>query len=186
MLRQQIKEGTKLGSLAASYVLNGELLPDNLITRVVVSHLDQTGWLVPSANWLLDGFPRTAEQAKMLGGELSKVHCNLNLVVELDVPHDIILKRIENRFVHIPSGRIYNLEYNPPKVPGKDDVTGEPLSKRPDDNPEVFSKRLREYARTMAPLREFYAMKDILKTVSGETSDIIFPKLCKLIEEGKY
>lgn len=182
LLRQQIKDKTPLGSLAASYILEGKLLPDELITRLVKGHLSDAGWLSPQASWLLDGFPRTVEQATMLKSALAKSDTSLTMVVDLDVPESVILERIENRYVHVPSGRVYNLQYKPPKVPGKDDITGEPLTKRPDDTAEVFGKRLAEYHKTAAPLREFYAKRGILKTISGETSDIITPKLFQLIE----
>ena len=111
----------------------------------------------------------------------SKSKANLNLVVELDVDQRIILDRIEARWVHVPSGRVYNLDYNPPKVPFKDDVTGEPLLKREDDTAEVFQRRLDKYNQEIGPLKLFYADIGILSTVSGNTSDIIYPKLSKLI-----
>lgn len=182
LLRKEIKDKTKLGSLATSYILQGKLLPDDLVTRLITSHLAGSSCLSANSTWLLDGFPRTLNQAKILENELAKSNANLTLVVELDVPEEVILKRIENRYVHIPSGRIYNLQYNPPKIFGKDDITGEPLTKRPDDTIEVFNKRLTEYKSTVTPLKEYYAEKGMLKTISGETSDIIFPKLSKLIE----
>lgn len=182
LLRQQMKDKTRLGSLASSYILEGKLLPDELITRLVTQRLSSAGWLSPQASWLLDGFPRTEEQGRMLKSALAKHDTSLTMVVELDVPESVILERIENRFVHVPSGRVYNLQYKPPKVPGKDDVTGEPLTKRPDDTAEVFGKRLTEYHKTAVPLRKFYAERGILKKISGETSDIITPKLMKLIE----
>ncbi|EDO18459.1 hypothetical protein Kpol_1032p53 [Vanderwaltozyma polyspora DSM 70294] len=181
LLRQQIKDKTSLGVLASSYITKGSLIPDELITKLLISYLAENCWLTPKSSWLLDGFPRTVNQGQILDHKLSSSDVNLNLVVELDVPESVILDRIENRFVHVPSGRIYNLKYNPPKVPGRDDITGEPLTKRPDDNVEVFAKRLQEYKRLVEPLKEYYANKNVLKTVSGETSDIIFPKLCDLI-----
>lgn len=100
-----------------------------------------------NASWLLDGFPRTSTQAAVLDKTLSAHDAALNLLVRLDVPEEVILDRIENRWVHIPSGRVYNLTFNPPKVPGKDDITGDSLSKRPDDNPETF-KENRRISRT--------------------------------------
>ena len=124
---------------------------------------------------------RTTPQASALDELLKQHDASLNLVVELDVPESTILERIENRYVHIPSGRVYNLQYNPPKVPGLDDITGEPLTKRLDDTAEVFKKRLEEYNQTNEPLKEYYRSSGILSTVSGETSDIIFPKLLNLI-----
>lgn len=186
LLRQQIEGKTRLGSLATSYMAQGKLLPDDLITTLILSHLRQSEWLAPAASWLLDGFPRTADQARMLDHELAKARCAVNLVVELNVPKSVILERIENRYVHVPSGRIYNLQYNPPKVAGKDDITGEPLSKRIDDTVEVFSKRLDQYEKTVTPLRDYYNDRGILRTISGNTSDIIFPKLSKLIENQQY
>lgn len=188
LLRQEVKNNSEIGSVASKYISQGKLLPDELVTNVVVTHLAQSGWLSPRATWLLDGFPRTSTQAEILDKDLQNYDAELNLVVELDVPENVILERIENRYVHIPSGRVYNLEYNPPKVPGKDDVTGEPLTKRSDDTAEVFGKRLQEYKSTMAPLKQYYVNNGILQTVSGETSDIIFPKLYDLIKQkfGAY
>ncbi|QLQ82046.1 hypothetical protein HG537_0G03000 [Torulaspora globosa] len=183
LLRQQIQKKTPLGSLAASYIFEGKLLPDEVVTRLITTHLQEAGWLSPKATWLLDGFPRTLEQGKMLRTALSKYDTGLTLVVELDVPESVILERIENRYVHIPSGRVYNLQYKPPKVPGIDDITGEPLSKRSDDTAEVFKKRLDEYHRTVGPLKDFYAKRGLLKAVSGDTSDVITPKLFKLIDK---
>lgn len=103
------------------------------------------------------------------------------MVVELDVDQKVILERIEARWVHVPSGRVYNLDYNPPRVPFKDDITGEPLSKREDDTAEVFQKRLDQYNKEIGPLKDFYNNKDVLYKVSGSTSDVIFPKLSNLI-----
>lgn len=106
----------------------------------------------------------------------------MNFVVELNVPPEVILDRIANRWVH-PSGRVYNLQYNPPKVPFIDDVTGEPLVKRPDDNPKTFKVRLDNYFKELEPIKEYYQKKNILHTVTGETSDIIFPQLLELVEK---
>ncbi|CDO93344.1 unnamed protein product [Kluyveromyces dobzhanskii CBS 2104] len=181
LLRKQIELATPLGLKASSYISQGQLLPDSLITGVIGDELKSRDLLTSKASWLLDGFPRTVGQAGALDKYLSTHDAALNLVVELDVPHEVILNRIENRYVHVPSGRVYNLEYNPPKVAGKDDITGEPLSKRPDDTAEVFGKRLEQYKQTVTPLKEHYAKQGILSTVSGTTSDIIYPKLVTLI-----
>lgn len=86
-------------------------------------------------HYILDGFPRTLGQGQLLDAHLRARNSPLNLIVNLDVPDRVILGRIADRWVHLPSGRVYNLSYNPPKVPGRDDETGEPLTKRPDDNP---------------------------------------------------
>lgn len=180
VLRAQISQGTAIGKEAEKYIKNGGLVPDSTMVGLITEQLRQNNWLNQQSNWLLDGFPRTINQAT----ELSKIigrSADLNLVVELDVDQKVILDRIEARWVHVPSGRIYSLDYNPPKVPFKDDVTGEPLTKRADDTAEVFQKRLDKYNEEIGPLKEFYKKQGVLFTVSGNTSDIIYPKLENLI-----
>lgn len=183
ILRREIADNTELGKSASQYIAEGKLLPDKLMSNLVTKNLRDSKLLNAESSWLLDGFPRTLPQAKLLRGDLELAGANLNMVVELKVPESVILERIENRWVHVASGRIYNLQYNPPKTPGLDDITGEKLTKRPDDNPEVFQKRLDAYNETLKPLKEFYQELGILHTVEGETSDIIFPKLSKMIED---
>ncbi|KAK9237636.1 adenylate kinase-domain-containing protein [Lipomyces kononenkoae] len=180
ILRRHIRDGTEIGVLASSITSQGKLLPDNLMTKVVASELGRRRWLSPSMSWLLDGFPRTEAQANMLDAkELEPAHAGLNFVVELKVPEDVMVERIANRLVHVPSGRVYNLTYNPPKVPGHDDITGEPLTRRPDDDPEVFRKRIKEYRASTEPLLEYYSKTttNVLWSVAGETSDAIFERL---------
>lgn len=128
----------------------------------------------PSASFILDGFPRTAPQAQQLD-ELIPI----NLVVNIDTPADIIMDRICNRWVHEPSGRVYNTTFNPPKVEGLDDVTGERLSQRSDDTPEVWKARLATYKASSEPLLEHYDKMGVLVTCSGNSSDEITPKLLK-------
>lgn len=126
---------------------------------------------------------------------LKKLNQPLNLVINLQVPEEIILERImgmyttnrhfpltswlikfyADRWIHSPSGRVYNLSYNPPRIAGLDDVTGEPLTKRPDDNPEVFRVRMKQYKNMVKPLLDHYA--DISVTVQGNTSDEIYPQI---------
>ncbi|KAF2281253.1 adenylate kinase-like protein [Westerdykella ornata] len=132
----------------------------------------------PRASFILDGFPRTAAQASRLD-ELIPI----NLVVNIDTPSDIIIDRICNRWVHAPSGRVYNTTFNPPKVPGKDDITGEPLTRREDDDPEVWKARLKAFKETSEPLLEHYDKLGVLTTVSGNTSDEITPKILRELEQ---
>ncbi|KAF2460065.1 P-loop containing nucleoside triphosphate hydrolase protein [Lineolata rhizophorae] len=126
----------------------------------------------PSASFILDGFPRTASQASKIDDLIP-----INLVVNICTPKEIILDRICNRWVHEPSGRIYNTTFNPPKVPGKDDITGEPLTRRSDDDPEVWQARLKGFEETSLPLLEHYDKMGVLWTVKGNSSDEISPKL---------
>lgn len=182
-LRAEIARGTPLGTQVQEFMNNGALVPDETMLSVIGSELSERGWLNGKASWLLDGFPRTRGQAEELNKMLGKHDADLNLVVELDVDQNVILERIEARWIHTASGRVYNLDYNPPKTPFKDDLTGEALTKRSDDTAEVFQKRLDKYNEGLDVLRDFYEKKGIYRTVSGNTSDIIFPKLKKLVED---
>lgn len=178
LLRQHIAEQTDIGRLAEKVVASGGLLPDDVMLKVVSSKID----LLHNKHWILDGFPRTLGQGKLFDDHLKKQGTPLSLIVNLDVPDDVILSRISDRWVHLPSGRVYNLSYNPPKVAGHDDETGEPLTKRPDDNPEVFARRLQKFYASTAPLLEHYSAQVAhggtnLVTLRGSTSDEIWPHL---------
>jgi len=126
----------------------------------------------PSASFILDGFPRTAGQATQLDNLIP-----INLVVSLKTPFEVILERIAGRWIHVPSGRVYNTTFNAPKVPGKDDITGEPLTRRVDDDEETWKHRLKKFEETSEPLLEHYAQKGVLWEVAGNSSDEISPKL---------
>ncbi|KAI9679936.1 MAG: hypothetical protein M1817_004951 [Caeruleum heppii] len=131
----------------------------------------------PSASFVLDGFPRTVPQALQLDAQIS-----INLVVHLITPTSRILDRICNRLVHAPSGRVYNTTFNPPQVAGRDDVTGEPLTRRADDDPDTWLSRLKKFDETSRPLLEHYDGKGVLWTVNGDSSDEISPKLFEEFE----
>lgn len=127
----------------------------------------------PEASFILDGFPRTVTQA----AQLDKL-VPINLVVHLKTPVDVILDRICNRWIHAPSGRVYNTTFNAPKVSGKDDITGEELTQRDDDKPETWKARLHKFEETSQPLLEHYDKLGVLWRVEGNSSDEITPKLC--------
>lgn len=128
-------------------------------------------------SWLLDGFPRTLPQAKSLDSFLQPRHSSLNMVINICVPPSTILTRITSRLIHPASGRIYNLSYNPPRVPGKDDVTGEPLVRRTDDEEKVWRARVERYEEEAKPLEKWAEQKGLIWKVTGETSDEIYPKI---------
>jgi adenylate kinase len=128
-------------------------------------------------SWLLDGFPRTLPQAKILDSFLQPRHSPLNMVINICVPPTTILTRINSRLIHPPSGRVYNLSYNPPRVPGKDDVTGEPLVRRTDDEEKVWRSRVERYEEEARPLVKWAEQKGLMWKVTGETSDEIYPKI---------
>jgi adenylate kinase len=178
-------------------MLAGNLVPDSMILDLISHELQNRGWLTrvssmtassskkptptfrlsPSASFILDGFPRTAAQADSLDKLIP-----INLAVHLQTPPDIILSRIASRWVHAPSGRVYNTQFNPPKVPGKDDITGEPLTQRDDDSIDTWTQRLKKFEETSRPLLEHYARKGCLFRAEGNSSDEISPKLFAEIE----
>ncbi|EEH16077.1 hypothetical protein PABG_06164 [Paracoccidioides brasiliensis Pb03] len=133
--------------------------------------------LNPSASFILDGFPRTATQATSLDRLIP-----INLVVHLLTPPAVIISRIASRWVHAPSGRVYNTDFNAPKVAGKDDITGEPLVQREDDSVETWRQRLRKFEETSRSLLEHYEKRGCLWRVEGDSSDEISPKLFEEIE----
>jgi adenylate kinase len=132
----------------------------------------------PAASFILDGFPRTATQASSLEPLVP-----INLAVSLRTPFDIVLGRITGRWVHEPSGRVYNTTFNAPRVPGRDDVTGEPLIQRPDDSEEVYRTRFQRFQEVSEPLLEHYARRGVLVEVDGMSSDEISPKLYNVFEK---
>ncbi|KAG0234163.1 hypothetical protein BGW41_001215 [Actinomortierella wolfii] len=179
LLRKNIAMNTEVGQIALREMKNGSLVSDAVMVKLIDSELHKLG---SQQNWLLDGFPRTMSQAKCLDEMLAEAQQPLNLVIHLNVPEEVILQRIMDRWVHIPSGRVYNMTYNPPKVPGLDDVTGEKLERRPDDNPETFKIRLQKHHELTEPLLDYYRQKQILITLSGNTSDEIYPQIHDLLQ----
>lgn len=176
LLRNEIVKGSSLGQFAEKKMKAGELLADDIVLDLVEPEVQR----LKNKDWILDGFPRKASQAVLLDKLLSNDNDSLNFVASLRVPDEVILKRIEERYIHLPSGRTYNLSFNPPKVPGMDDVTGEPLSQRPDDNATTFAARLRSFHEENDPLLSHY--EGAVMTFEGRNSKEIWPKLEKAVE----
>ena len=149
MLRAAVKAGTPLGLEAKKVMDSGSLVSDEIILGLVKERIAQPDC---AAGFLFDGFPRTLPQADAL--KLNGV--NLDYVLEIDVPDSAIIERMSGRRVHPGSGRTYHLRFNPPKVEGKDDATGEELIQRVDDLEETVKKRLEVYQRQTRPLVEYY------------------------------
>ncbi|KAG0004278.1 hypothetical protein BGZ80_009180 [Entomortierella chlamydospora] len=179
LLRKNIMQGTEIGKIAAMEMQNGALVSDKVMVKLIDMELNKIG---SEQSWLLDGFPRTMSQAVTLDNTLQAVNQPLNLVIHLNVPEEVILQRIMDRWVHIPSGRVYNMTYNPPKQAGLDDVTGEPLERRLDDNPETFKIRLQKHHELTEPLLDYYRHRGILISLSGNTSDEIYPQIRELLQ----
>jgi adenylate kinase len=150
MLRAAVKAGTPLGLEAKAVMDSGGLVSDDLIINLVKERLTQSDC---ANGFLFDGFPRTIPQADAM----KAAGVALDYVVEIDVPFDAIIERMSGRRSHPASGRTYHVKFNPPKAEGKDDVTGEPLVQRPDDQEETVKKRLEVYSAQTRPLVAYYS-----------------------------
>ena len=149
MLRAAVKAGTPLGLQAKAVMDSGALVSDDIIIGLVKERITQPDC---AGGFLFDGFPRTIPQADAMkaGG------VKLDYVLEIDVPFDAIIERMSGRRSHPASGRTYHVKFNPPKVAGLDDVTGEPLIQRDDDKEETVKKRLDVYSAQTRPLVDYY------------------------------
>ncbi len=150
MLRAAVKAGTPLGIEAKKVMDSGGLVSDDLIINLVKERIAQSDC---AKGFLFDGFPRTIPQADAMKAAGVK----LDYVLEIDVPFEAIIERMSGRRSHTASGRTYHVKYNPPKVEGKDDVTGEPLIQRDDDKEETVRKRLEVYSAQTRPLVDYYS-----------------------------
>ena len=166
MLRDHVAQKTDLGMLAKSFMDKGELVPDSLILDMMEDRLAKSDCV---NGYILDGFPRTTPQAEGLTVLLKKLNHNLDKVIVLNVEDDSIVERMGGRRVHLPSGRVYHIKFNPPKKHDLDDVTNEKLTIRKDDEESTVRKRLSIYHDLTKPLIEFY--KDNSVIING-TQDI--------------
>jgi adenylate kinase len=149
MLRAAIKAGTEMGKMAKAAMDAGKLVTDDIIIGLVKDRIKEEDC---KNGFLLDGFPRTLPQADAV----TNAGIAIDAVIEIDVPDEEIVKRMSGRRAHLASGRTYHLVYNPPKVDGKDDVTGEDLVQRDDDKEEVVLDRLKVYHEQTKPLIGYY------------------------------
>jgi adenylate kinase len=150
MLRAAVKAGTPLGLAAKKVMDSGALVSDDIIIGLVKERIAQPDC---ANGFLFDGFPRTIAQADAM----KQAGVKLDVVLEIDVPDAAIVERMSGRRAHLPSGRTYHLKFNPPKVAGIDDVSGEPLVQRADDSEETVKKRLAVYHAQTRPLVDYYS-----------------------------
>eukprot|EP00586_Coscinodiscus_wailesii_P019305 CAMPEP_0172495230 /NCGR_PEP_ID=MMETSP1066-20121228/65033_1 /TAXON_ID=671091 /ORGANISM="Coscinodiscus wailesii, Strain CCMP2513" /LENGTH=256 /DNA_ID=CAMNT_0013266765 /DNA_START=70 /DNA_END=840 /DNA_ORIENTATION=- len=167
ILRHHVREETAVGMEAKKYMDEGTLVPDDVMIKLVVE--DALKIIESGESLMLDGFPRTRDQASSLEESL-----NVDLVINLDIPTETIVERLSDRWIHAPSGRVYSYSYKPPQTEGIDDETGEALVQRDDDKPESIRKRLDLYDEATAPLIDFYSAKGVLETFKGTKSDVIY------------
>lgn len=168
MLRAERASGTELGQTVTGYMDAGELVPDEIIIAVVINAV-----LKPTTGkgYLLDGFPRTLEQARSLDEALAKNGSKVDLVLSLKVPDEPIIERITGRWSCPKCGTVYHVQYKKPKQDGVCDHDGEALTQRKDDTAEVVKQRLSAYHQQTAPLEAYYREKGVLQEVDG-TQDI--------------
>ena len=167
MLRAAISKGTEIGMQAKSIIDRGELVSDEIVIGIVRDRIFSTKC---ESDYMLDGFPRTLAQAEKLDQILSDMNQKIDVVIRLCVPDDLAIRRIAGRRFHITSGRSYNIEFNPPKIEGKDDVTGENLVQREDDKEKIVQSRLNTYHELTEPLVRYYQKQGILKAIDGSGS----------------
>ncbi|MCX8640932.1 MULTISPECIES: adenylate kinase [unclassified Gilliamella] len=149
MLRAAVKSGSPLGLQAKELMDAGKLVTDELVIALVKERIAQSDC---ANGFLLDGFPRTVPQADAM----KAADIDIDYVLEFDVPDSVIIDRMSGRRIHAPSGRVYHVRHNPPKVENIDDVTGEPLTIRKDDHEDIVRKRLVEYHQLTKPLVSYY------------------------------
>ena len=178
LFRKALREKTPLGLKAGGYIERGALVPDQITIGLVEEALgDFTG------NVIFDGFPRTVPQSEALEQFLKKKNQELDHVISLEVSDAMVLKRLTGRRWAPQSGKIYHVDFSPPKNSGKCDETGEELVIRSDDRPEVVQSRLQSFRENTWPLLEYYKTKGLLREVSGEgTPEKVFQSISSFLK----
>ena len=170
MLREHIKNNSELGKEAKKYMNQGKLVPDQLILDMMQVRLKEKDC---NNGYILDGFPRTIPQANGLDSLLKKIKQELDKVILLNVPDNIIVDRITGRRLHPDSGRIYHIKYNPPQNTGLDDITNEKLIIRPDDQEKTVKKRLKIYHDMTSPIIKHYK-KNLIELDGNQNINKVF------------
>ena len=164
ILRAAVKDETELGKEAKGYMDRGELVPDELICKVIMERIDQAE---AEDGFLLDGFPRNEEQANILENALEKRDRNLTAVLLIDAPDEEVIKRISGRRVCVKNQHVYHVDFDPPKHEGVCDQDGSRLIQRDDDKPETIKKRLEVYHGQTKPLIDYYESRGVLRRFDG-------------------
>ena len=179
LFRANIGEGTPLGVEAKSYIDAGKLVPTDVTARMVEDRLNQDD---AKDGFLLDGFPRNVAQADELDDMLNSLDAGISVVLDLDVDHDEVVRRLSGRRTCKKCGHVWHLEYDRPAVADVCDRCGGELYQRDDDKPEVWQARLKQFEEASLPLLEHYDKLGVLWTVNGNSSDEISPKLFEEFE----
>jgi adenylate kinase len=164
MLRGNVKDETELGRQAKEFMDAGELVPDELIVAMAADRLQQED---AEDGFILDGFPRTLEQADALEQQLAELGRRVTAALLIDVPDEEVIRRLSGRRMCVKSGHNYHVEFDPPKREGVCDQDGSRLIQRDDDEPEVIENRLRVYHAQTEPLVEFYDRQGVMRRIDG-------------------
>lgn len=176
MFRKAIKDETDLGKEAKSYMDRGELVPDEVTVGIVKDRISEDD---AKKGFLLDGFPRTIEQAEALSEIMQELDRKIDAVINIEVPEEELMNRLTGRRICEKCGTTYHLVFNPPKVDGICDLDGGKLYQREDDNPETVANRLNVNVKQSKPILEFYDNKQVLNNIDGSrdikvvTEDVI-------------
>ncbi|PHK50191.1 adenylate kinase [Staphylococcus edaphicus] len=176
MFRKAIKDETDLGKEAKSYMDRGELVPDEVTVGIVKDRISEDD---AKKGFLLDGFPRTIEQAEALSNIMKELDREIDAVINIEVPEEELMNRLTGRRICEKCGTTYHLVFNPPKVDGICDLDGGKLYQREDDNPETVANRLNVNVKQSKPILEFYDNENVLKNIDGSrdikvvTKDVI-------------
>lgn len=181
IFRANIKEGTDLGKEAKAYMDKGLLVPDELVVSIVKDRLTKDDC---KEGFLLDGFPRTVNQAQALDSELHKMDTKLDRVININASAEILIERAVGRRICKECGATYHIKFNPPKVAGICDIDGGVLYQRDDDNVETVSTRINVYMEQTEPLIAYYKEQNLLLDVDGTKSiDAIFETISKELDK---
>ncbi|KDN44130.1 adenylate kinase [Tilletiaria anomala UBC 951] len=184
MLREQVSKKTELGVKAKKIMDEGGLVSDDIMIGMIKDQLENNKACVKG--FILDGFPRTVPQAEKLDEMLVQKKQELEHAVELRIDDQLLISRITGRLIHPASGRSYHREFNPPKKSMTDDVTGEPLIQRSDDNAETLKKRLATYHKQTGPVTEYYRKRGLWEAIdAAQSPSVVWQSISGILDAGK-
>jgi len=182
MLRAAVAAGTPLGKQAKQVMESGGLVSDELVVGIIKEAVKAPDC---GKGFILDGFPRTLTQAEKLDSMLAADGAKIDKAISFVIDDSLLIRRVTGRLIHPSSGRSYHVEFNPPKVAGKDDITGEPLVHRSDDNAETMKKRLEAFWKQTAPLIDYYKQKGVLKQVdASKPPEVVYNEVKAAVEDS--